>query len=503
MKPVAGVVIAACAVLVWGAAAATAPQFRLAAVDVSDLDRTRTVVDVRGEAAKTPIAAGAFRLLEDGAATAKAARMVKFRDTGMPLALIVAVDMSQSMRGAPLAAIRAGIAQLVSRRRAGDRVALLSFADEIRWEARWDATDAQLRSAFENLNVRGNRTRLYDGVWAALDEIGERTEHEEGFPARQLVLVISDGHDEGSGNTRAQVVARLGDSRVRLDAVGLARSPAWLQNLQTVSDVAFGQFRRAATAPDLTSLLERGIDDVLDGPVLEFDATLAADGEQHRIGVKHEPTAWGHELAVTLPAAPLFGGPLVWAGAAGAAVLVVVALVGLALRRPRAAGPVVSASQAMPLPASTAVPALKRTDTAPRPVTRPAPPADDDAARIDHAPPAPPNGARVGTMLAPRASGATGALSFTAGPYAGRRFPLDADAVWLGANTNNQVCLSADPSVSGHHACVTREGGFYRLYDNGSLNHTWVNGQRVEGSPALLNSGDRIRIGTSECTFEC
>jgi hypothetical protein len=503
VKSVAGAVTAACALLVWGATAATDPQFRLAAVDVADLAHTRTIVDVRGEAAKTPLAAAAFRLLEDGAPAAKATRTVKFRDTQMPLALLVAVDMSQSMKGAPLAAIRAGIAQLVSRRRAGDRVALLSFADETRWEARWDATDAQLRKAFETLDVRGNRTRLYDGVWAGLDELSQRTERDADFPARQLVLVISDGHDEGSGNTRAQLVARLGEARVRVDAVGLARSPAWLQNLQSISDVAFGQFRRAAAAPELTSLLERGIDDVLDSPVLEFESALQADGARHRIGVRHEPTAWSQELAVTLPAASFFSRPIVWAGAGGAAVLVAAGLVALVFRRPRTVGPVVSASQAVPLPPSSTVPSLRRTDTAPRPVTRPTPPVDNEPTRIEQAPPAPPSGARAGTLLAPRTSAVPGTLAFTAGPYAGKRFPLDTDAVWLGANANNQVCLSADPSVSGHHACVTREGGFYRLYDNGSLNHTWVNGQRLEGSPVLLSAGDRLRIGTSECTIEC
>ena len=52
------------------------------------------------------------------------------------------------------------------------------------------------------------------------------------------------------------------------------------------------------------------------------------------------------------------------------------------------------------------------------------------------------------------------------------------------------------PAVSGHHACVFREGDHFVVEDLASTNGTFVNGKRVQS--AQLASGDRIQIGRVE-----
>lgn len=489
--------------------AAAEPEFRLVAVDASDAPRIRAVVDTRGEAAASGLPATGFQLVEDGARTVTADRTIAFRETGLPLSIVVAVDMSQSMKGDPLAAIRTGIAQLVSRKRPEDRVAVLSFADEIRWETTWSAPAGDVRAAFERLEVRGNRTRLYDAIWESMDELGARAENDPAFPERRLILVISDGHDEGSGNTLQQISERLRTSPVRLDAVGLARSPRWLENLQSLVDAGFGRYRSTSSAPGLTTLLEQGIDGILNAPVLEFTSTAAhADGSTHRLGVHHAASNWTTDLAVTLPARPGTGVPTTWA--AGIAAVVAIAGIGtfawLKGRGRKSPGPVVSASRPLPLSVSAALPVDLGPSTPPASVTEPhpsSPAAAAATARIERARARTERDpVRTPTALAPqdRSAGSVVALAFTSGPYAGQRFTLGEATFWIGSNPNNQLCLSADAAVSGHHACITREGQFYRLHDNGSLNQTWLNGRSIS-DPALLRPGDRIRIGASECTF--
>jgi pSer/pThr/pTyr-binding forkhead associated (FHA) protein len=108
---------------------------------------------------------------------------------------------------------------------------------------------------------------------------------------------------------------------------------------------------------------------------------------------------------------------------------------------------------------------------------------------------------RAATVLAPQSSQRM-LLVTLSGPRAGQRVEVAAHEFWIGSAANNSLCLTEDPAVSGNHACIRREGTIYRLYDNGSLNGTWVNGEVTGASATLLKNGDRITIGHSEFVFQ-
>jgi Mg-chelatase subunit ChlD len=487
-------------------------QFRLEGFDASALPKLFAIFDARSGTVKPPdLAASDFHLLEDGKSTAVASRKLAFRDTGAGLALVVAIDTSRSMEGRPLNAIRQGLAGLVSRKRDKDRVTVLSFADDARWETRWDATPAATRSAFENLRTRGNLTRLYDALQQALDELQSAAREDAGYPPRLCILVLSDGHDEGSRASLRQVVDRLQTSHVRLDAVGLAHSPLWLRNLQVLANAGFGGFRSASTPEDLSRLLTQGIDVLLDSPSLEFHADRTSrDGKPHQFGLEYLPSHWRDQVNVSVPEASWFSDWRLWTGT-GVAILLMAGgwLYSRSQRRPvPAVPPVQAAAAASPSPAYRRVETVTETpEAAPRarpqyvPTSlEPRVPTTLEPRQETPWPESKP--ARAGTQLAPQNGNAGSTLAAAAGPYAGQRFALSADEFWIGSASNNHLCLGADPAVSGNHACIRREEGFLRLYDNGSLNNTMVNGRPIGRETVLLQVGDSIRIGQSELRLE-
>jgi pSer/pThr/pTyr-binding forkhead associated (FHA) protein len=67
----------------------------------------------------------------------------------------------------------------------------------------------------------------------------------------------------------------------------------------------------------------------------------------------------------------------------------------------------------------------------------------------------------------------------------------------MGRNSNNDLCIPGDDSVSGNHAYLRYEKGGLFLFDQGSLNGTFLNDQRVTGTPLMVRHGDRIRLGGS------
>ncbi len=82
---------------------------------------------------------------------------------------------------------------------------------------------------------------------------------------------------------------------------------------------------------------------------------------------------------------------------------------------------------------------------------------------------------------------------------AGRRYAFS-EQIALGRGEDNDVIIPEN-FVSHHHAVIFRHGNQYVLEDLGSRNHTYVNGQVLEGK-VYLRSGDLVRIGMVELRFE-
>ncbi|QBI21605.1 FHA domain-containing protein [Egibacter rhizosphaerae] len=86
----------------------------------------------------------------------------------------------------------------------------------------------------------------------------------------------------------------------------------------------------------------------------------------------------------------------------------------------------------------------------------------------------------------------TALLAVVRGPNEGARFLLDRDVVTVGRHPDSDIFFD-DITVSRRHAEFRREDEGFRVVDAGSLNGTYVNGQRTEEH--LLDTGDEVQVG--------
>ena len=84
------------------------------------------------------------------------------------------------------------------------------------------------------------------------------------------------------------------------------------------------------------------------------------------------------------------------------------------------------------------------------------------------------------------------------GPNVGARFLLDADSTIAGRHPDADIFLD-DVTVSRRHAEFRRVGTTFTVTDLGSLNGTYFNGQRIEGSH--LEDGSEVQVGKFRLTF--
>jgi pSer/pThr/pTyr-binding forkhead associated (FHA) protein len=83
-------------------------------------------------------------------------------------------------------------------------------------------------------------------------------------------------------------------------------------------------------------------------------------------------------------------------------------------------------------------------------------------------------------------------LIVRAGPQAGERFELGAGTTLLGRHPDSDIMLD-DITVSRRHVAIERTAEGYVVRDEGSLNGTYINQERVDR--ALLRHGDELQIG--------
>ena len=83
----------------------------------------------------------------------------------------------------------------------------------------------------------------------------------------------------------------------------------------------------------------------------------------------------------------------------------------------------------------------------------------------------------------------------------GEVFSAGAIPLTFGRSSENAVPLRRDEFASSRHARIEAQPDGVWIFDLGSTNGTYVNGNRIDGSHRL-EDGDVVRIGATELRFE-
>ncbi|MER3386785.1 MAG: FHA domain-containing protein [Microcella pacifica] len=93
----------------------------------------------------------------------------------------------------------------------------------------------------------------------------------------------------------------------------------------------------------------------------------------------------------------------------------------------------------------------------------------------------------------------SGLLIVRRGPNTGARFLLDSDVTVAGRHPDADIFLD-DVTVSRKHASFLRHGSQFSVRDLGSLNGTFMAGERIEETVPLVD-GSEVQVGKFHLTF--
>lgn len=346
---------------------------------------------------------------------------------------------------------------------------------------------------------------LLDSIERAIVLLRKATTKPEGKPLRKMILVIGDGRDASNDRERVtRVGQRAAAAGVRIHTFGYSpkdvRRP--LLQLGELSKKSLGTFRwvRGSKSDSWTSAFQQvaaeldrqsvitvftGPDEDMSGKKIKVELTSRSDvtylneGKAPQVGCAGQTCEAGTYCAAdgcVAPLKPFRRGILGWVlmiGGGLVGLIVVLGLIGFVMTKLAAA----KARQPVIVPAVPGAPAV--------PQSRP-----PKTIAFSSQPPA------EASMGMPTAGGAR--LSVISGPYQGRDFPLK-HGFFIGKASGCDLLLD-DGFTSGHHAqFVIDGGGKITLFDYGSTNGTFVNGQKI--TSVVLEHGSTIKIGSTEIRF--
>jgi len=174
-----------------------------------------TVVDRRG-ASVNGLASNAFTLTENGVRQA----IGSFSEEDAPVSMGVVFDLSGSMRDV-LGPARESLRALLDDANPDDEAFLNTVSSRPQVSARFTHDFGGLLGLIA-LEGAGGSTALFDTVWDSLKEL------RSGVHARKALLVISDGMDNNSRHSRAELLelAEESDAQIYTIAVGAAAAPS-------------------------------------------------------------------------------------------------------------------------------------------------------------------------------------------------------------------------------------------------------------------------------------
>jgi VWFA-related protein len=214
----------------------------------------------------------AFRLLEDDVEQ----KIACFFKEEAPVSLGVIFDASGSMRKSIDASLGA-TEQFFKTTMPGDEFFLIRFSDKATLETQFTSDPGEIIQRLSFVHPQG-WTALHDAIYLGVNRMRLAKN------SRKALLVLSDGGDNNSRYTEAEVKNLVMESDLRVYAVGLFDRPSFLEKLATLTGGEAYWVKKLKDLPDTITRLSRQLRSQY---VIGYSPNKpASDGKYRRIRVE-------------------------------------------------------------------------------------------------------------------------------------------------------------------------------------------------------------------------
>jgi len=269
-------------------ASASNAEVRIRRLDPTSFPTVSVTVSVSGG-----ISPRALRLSENGTPVNTVAPRL-LGTTGGAVQVVLAIDTSDSVRGAPLAAAVSAAEAFLQQVPDGIDVGILSFSNHPRILVPIGSSRTQASGILASLSKTQFGTSLYDAVDTATGMFAEGGQHN--------VILLTDGTDVGSTNTLASSLRTAQEAHVTIFSIGLNPQPGSAAVLTRLAQSTGGAYV-GSTQADLATTYERLGSELSHQYVLTY-RSLGKPGTQASVTVSAGTASDTASLLLPKPAQP-------------------------------------------------------------------------------------------------------------------------------------------------------------------------------------------------------
>ena len=214
-----------------------------------------------------------FRLFEDDAQQ----QIVSFSRSDAPLSAGLVFDTSRSMRNR-IQESRAAVEQFFTTAVEGDEFSLVTFSDSPELVSPFTTDTGAISRRLSLLQPHG-WTAMIDAIGRSMGEMRKAAN------PRKVLLVLSDGGDNNSRYSEAELLSLVRESDVRIYAIGLLERPHYLEKLAEETGGSVVWVHKLSELPEAIQRLSAEIRN-------EYRIGYFSqrnDGRYHKVRVEVEP----------------------------------------------------------------------------------------------------------------------------------------------------------------------------------------------------------------------
>jgi VWFA-related protein len=426
-----------------------------------------------------------FNVMEDGAPGPTDFKIESMLLSGEPIAVVLAIDTSGSARGKVIKHAREAAFEFVEGLGENDLVAIVDFNDQEHIISEFTSDKETLKKAIEGLKVSGTRTTLYDAIYKSL-EMASRP----ALPFRRVVIVLSDGKDEGSALTISDGIAKAQASNIPVYTIGLG-SKVDNKPLARISRLTGGISLLAPTSADLATLYDMISEQLKNQYILTYvSSSINGDGQQHTLGLSVDigDSIFKDERVFTAPKTTATTmGTWIWIAVVVLIIMIIILII-VVVTRTRASGGLKGESSPGSATISESMTIIDSEmggdETVMQSIRR------EGGAH-------PPDKTII--MKGMGEDFVSAWIEITKGPDKGKSFNLKEERTKIGRSGACEISLY-DDTISREQAVIVNEDGKYRLTDLASANGTFVDGKKI--TTRVIKDGDKIGFGNTEVVLK-
>lgn len=197
--------------------------------------------------------------------------------TKLPLASMLVIDKSGSMKGDPIVNAKSAATGFVDKLRTADQVGVIQFDTTVSVLSRVSTDKVVAKSAIAGITAAGD-TAIYDALATAVTESPSC--------GRKAIVVLSDGEDTASKNASVKsVIDAASKANLPIFSVGIKSSGFDPNNITAISNATGGQYLEANTSTEVSNLYGK-IEGQLSGQfVANLRMTVPKDGTVHTLKI--------------------------------------------------------------------------------------------------------------------------------------------------------------------------------------------------------------------------